>query len=108
MIQFMIAHCGGFCKQKGEIDKYLALCYPATVRKRAEEGRCYIEAVSHFLEKGGDADGAEALDAGPAISRASGMDHFDPALLSPESLLTARKAPERSTSNKAELQGLTA
>ena len=84
------------------------MCDTAAARKRAEEGRCYIEAGSHFPEKGGDADGVEALDAGPAISRASGMDHFDPALLSPESLLTARKAPERSTSNKVELQGLTA
>ena len=96
MIKFMIAHCGGFCKQKGEIDQYLALCYPATVRKRAEEGHCYIEAASHFLEKEGDADGAEALDASPAIFRASGMDHSDPARLYPESLLTARKAAERS------------
>ena len=79
------------------IDQYFLLCYTENVRKRAEEGHCYIEAASHFLEKGGD--GAEASDASPAISRASGMDHSDPALLCPESLLTARKAPERSTSN---------
>ena len=54
-------------------------------------------AVSHFPAKGGDADGKQALDESPAVSDMPCSHPCGVALHIPESLLTARLVPERST-----------
>ena len=58
------------------------------------EGHCYIKAVSHSLEKGGEADVEKTGNRIPAVPALPGMGvvHTDH-----RSVLTARLQPERST-----------
>ena len=56
------------------------------------QGRCYIKAVSHFPEKGGDADAEETGTYGTAVS---GVYSGDAVRTDHKSALAARKPPGR-------------
>ena len=72
--------------------------HPASKEVTGQPGksvRCYIKAVSHFPEKGGEAYGSQAKETIPALSDMLHRYPLDNDHHIPESTLAARMVPER-------------